>query len=823
MPEKKSINTRIRYLAYHLIIFAVVYLGISVSCSHAPEEFLTKQEIEWLYSQKQFDLVWGQSSPPEVFYDETGEYVGLLVDMKDLMEKHLDYSFNFINVHTWDSIIRYAEQNKDYIVIGVARTKYRETFLKFTDPLIKMPYVIVTRRDSDIKSMKDLDGKKVCAVRSYSVLDYVEEYFSHIKPFEVDNEVSGLRAVSLGQYDAMLVGQLYCTYIIESEGISNLKIAGETGYINRLCVGVSRKNPKLFEIMDKTVNHIDKSKRKEIYEKWVTGEKELSPRTLRLIVIVISLTIGVMLLLWTWLLSLKRQVNRKTKQIRESESKYRLLIENSHDAIYQLYNGKFIMMNKQFEELFGYSIDTLTSKDFDIFTLIAPESKENIKNLLDDFHTLGIRPKKYEFIGITKNKEKRYLDVSVSYLSYKDGVASQGIIRDITERKQKEYELIEAKNKAEESDRLKSAFLANMSHEIRTPMNGILGFADLLGNPDISGDEQKKFLDVIKRSGERMLNTINDIIDVSRIETGQVIIHESNVDINMKMSIFYNFFKAEADKKDIKLSYITDSENEELYIKTDENKFESILTNLLKNAIKFTEKGKIEFGYKINQDWIYFYVIDTGRGIPKERQNAIFNRFEQADIEDKEALQGSGLGLSIAKAYVEMLGGNISVESEEGIGSKFYFTLPYLSSTKNNNQIVRENKNKGTELPCLKLLVVEDDKVSASFLKIISDDIAKEVLHANNGKEAIDILKDHPDIDVILMDIKMPVLDGLSASREIRKFNKDVIIIAQTAFALAGDKKKALEAGCNDYIAKPIRKKELIKLLFNHIINKEKK
>ena len=382
-------------------------------------------------------------------------------------------------------------------------------------------------------------------------------------------------------------------------------------------------------------------------------------------------------------------------------------------------------------------------------------------------------------------------------------------------------DLKSAKEKAEESDRLKSAFLSNMSHEIRTPMNGILGFSSLLKQPGLTGHAKDKYIKIIEKSGARMLSTINDIIDISKVESGQMKISITEVEINEQIVNLHAFFNPEATKKNIQLSYKNGLKKHESIIKTDLEKVYSILTNLIKNAIKYSNEGKIEFGYKIvdNEDlkFLEFFVKDTGIGIPLERQHAVFDRFVQADIEDEHVYEGSGLGLTISKAYIEMLGGKIWLESQEGIGSQFYFTIPYIQSeeAEPKSKFVKPESTTDPQKMKLKVLIAEDDEFSNTHLSILLKDISKEILHCNNGKEVIAICKDNPDIDLILMDIKMPVMDGYEATRQIRGFNKDVIIIAQTAYALIGDREKALEAGCNDYITKPINKMEL----FNKVSN----
>lgn len=382
-------------------------------------------------------------------------------------------------------------------------------------------------------------------------------------------------------------------------------------------------------------------------------------------------------------------------------------------------------------------------------------------------------------------------------------------------------QLTEANIKATESDRLKSAFLANMSHEIRTPMNGILGFADLLREPDIQSENQQLYLDIIEKSGIRMLNILNDIMDISRIESGQMAVSLAPVNISHVLEDCLHFFKPEASKKHIELKLSVASASDALEIITDRDKLFGILSNLIKNAIKYTEVGSIEIGYDVHQpqNKVTFYVKDTGIGIPQNRQTAIFDRFVQADIEDKMARQGAGLGLSISKAYAEMLHGELWVESEVNAGSSFYCSLPitemnnepsWLSDT--DTQLKNEPLDKS-----IKVLIVDDDPASQQLLGVYMTAMASEILTASTGTAAVELCKKNPDIDLILMDIQMPHTNGYQATRQIRKFNKTIVIIAQTAFALSGDREKSLAAGCNDYITKPIKKAELETVLLRNL------
>lgn len=388
--------------------------------------------------------------------------------------------------------------------------------------------------------------------------------------------------------------------------------------------------------------------------------------------------------------------------------------------------------------------------------------------------------------------------------------------------KQITRELEKQKTKAEESDKMKSAFLANMSHEIRTPMNGILGFTELLKSYNYSHEEQKHFIEIIQQSGQRMLTTINNIIEISKIDSGLESIQITETDLEKIVSELFHFFTPEAKRKGIELII----EKKVLHSKepfySDTYKITSILTNLIKNALKFTPKGSVKIGYTISNYEASFYVSDTGIGIEKEKQKAVFSYFVQADSSISSRFEGSGLGLSICREYVKMLNGEISVESEINKGSTFYVTLPShpAISTAKQNEPAHYSSRKPAIPGGLKIIVAEDDMTSFFFLKYILEGISARVLHAENGLEAVELIKNHPDTDIILMDSKMPELNGIDAVKKIREFNTDVYIIAQSAYAVEDYKTQTIDAGCNNYIEKPVDKTKLLSIISQAISKK---
>jgi len=452
--------------------------------------------------------------------------------------------------------------------------------------------------------------------------------------------------------------------------------------------------------------------------------------------------------------------------------------------------------------------------------LIYPEDREMTVNHLMNEVIGNMQPGNIEFRIVRYNdKITRWMHVLGKLEFDADGhpIILHGTTRDITEQKQVESELIRAKEKAEESDRLKSAFLANMSHEIRTPMNAILGFSNLLKEPHLSDEEQQEYIKLIEKGGERMLNIIHNIVDISKIESRQMEVYITDTDVNENIEFLYSFYKNEASLKGIQIFYKNALPKNEAVIKTDREKLYSALSNLVKNAIQYTSEGSIEFGYEKKGKTLEFFVKDTGSGVSEQYKELIFERFRQGNDLTGKFTEGAGLGLSISKAYIELLGGKMWLESEHGKGSIFYFTLPYNPANKKDLADKDDSTVTGKydQFKNLKILIVEDYGPSLAFLSKVLAKHCKEILTSSSGVKAVEDCRINSDIDLVLMDIKLPDLDGYEATRQIRQFNKDVIIIAQTAFGLTGDREKAIEAGCNNYISKPI----IIDKLFSLIIN----
>ncbi len=476
-------------------------------------------------------------------------------------------------------------------------------------------------------------------------------------------------------------------------------------------------------------------------------------------------------------------------------------------------DGNIEYVNPMFVEVTGYSAEEARGQNPRILKS-GLMSKKVYEELWQTILSGGV------WSGELQNKKKNgefYWDQAViSAIRNKENVITNfvAVKVDITEQKKIFAELTAAKEKAEESDRLKSAFLANISHEIRTPMNGILGFAQLLKEPHLTGEEETEYIDLIQKSGERMLNLINNLINISRIEAGETMLQESETPVNELMRDLYAFFKPEIDKKGLRLNLKTGLPDNDSVIETDSGKLIQILTNLIQNALKFTSSGEIDFGYNRSNSTLEFYVIDTGIGIAADMKEKIFDRFHQVDNTLTRTQEGSGLGLSISQAYVEMLGGTIRIESREGWGSEFYFTLPYRPTFLQQKPIPSPvNQKPIITAPFITILIAEDDAVSSLLLKKNLTDENINTLFAVNGKEAVEMVQQHQEINIVLMDIRMPVMNGFDTTRVIKELRPDLPVIVQTAFTSKDEKDKSHEAGCDGYITKPINKVELLELI----------
>lgn len=495
--------------------------------------------------------------------------------------------------------------------------------------------------------------------------------------------------------------------------------------------------------------------------------------------------------------------------------------------------------------IIGYTVEEMTQPSYrfglhihpDDIKKVSQEVKSHINSGQDYFeqsyrykHKNGQYIWIYDFTRLVCDEEGNLQTIRGYLFDQSEQKASERKIITLNKelrRKSKELrasniDLEIAKNKAEESDRLKSAFLANMSHEIRTPMNAVIGFAHFLKNSINQPDSIERYAEIIINSGTHLLNLINDIIDISKIDAGQVKLFPEDINLHKLLDEIYRFFHSELIAKEkYNVQIFVQQPQKDVYIHTDETRLRQILINLLGNAVKFTREGYIEFGYTDKGDHLLFFVKDTGIGISEAQKKHIFKRFVQANPDTEKIYGGTGLGLSIAKACAELLNGKIYFESYKGKGTTFYFTIEHIKGkapAENEQQKQTESKIafKGE-----KVLVAEDDDLNYEYLAELLKRHNLSVIRTKTGKETIKRVLENEDIQLLLLDIQMPEGNGWEVAESLRKQKADIPIIAQSAYAFKGDKKKSLEAGCNDYIAKPIEPDKMFRLIHRYMFRRE--
>jgi len=764
--------------------------------------------------------------PPFEFQDEHGNPTGFSVDLIKSIAREMGLTINFVE-GTWDKqwnslvsgdldimpLVSRLPQRHDLIDFGVVHT---ETFDAF----------FVRKGDPPLVDISAAQGKSIVVSRSDAAhQELVARQFKG-NVLLVDSIPEGLSFVAAGSGDAFLGPLLICDVTIRKLGLTNINPGKPIpDYKRSFAIGITKGNEELLEKLNQGLMVVKiNGEFDRIYNKWLTLDSPTARAAHYVVYFALASLLGLvvcMIVIYT----LRRIVRARVRELVEKKDEVKVLQAYLNNIIDSMpseiigvdAHGVIMHLNKTSERNLNFSAEQAIGKPFDV----ALRGFCDLKELF----SFSIREK--ETVRSSTRVEKARGQVAynniVIYPLVCNGVEGAVFkIDDVTDMKLAEESLRQAKLQAEAASKTKSEFLANMSHEIRTPLNGVLGMLQLLETTD-TNDEQKEYLLGAIRSTNRLTRLLSDILDISRIEAGRMELVEAEFNIKKTRDSIQELFEMEARGKGLRLEFGRD-EDLPLVLIGDEARLRQILFNLVGNAIKFTENGEIRIdasllpGSSDSFVRVLVTVSDTGIGIPDEYLKDIFEPFVQAEGSYTRRFQGAGLGLSIVRRLVKLLGGEIAIDSTPGEGTVVYVSIPFKRPSGNQGQIDQEARITAptAEAP-LRILLAEDDSVSLITCKRMLEKSGYSVTTAKDGQEALHRLTEQ-DFDLILMDIQMPVMDGVEATKAIRDASNlgaksSVPIIAMTAYAMAGDKETFLAAGMNDYISKPVDKAALVDVI----------
>jgi signal transduction histidine kinase/CheY-like chemotaxis protein len=714
---------------------------------------LTKKEKAWLKVHKTISVIALDNGAPIQFYNSSGEYRGISADYLNLLAKKIGFNYTVIKADSLAESLHLIRNKKADLIAAVTPTTERFKYMDFSTPYLEMnPVIIIRKGDNDNLSLDSLNNHKVAIVKNSATSVFIKYNYPNIKIISVPTTYAGLTLVSTGGVDAFVSNMLETSYYIQSEGITNLKVAAKTDYVTRMTFGVSKDCIILASIFNKGLESISDKEKKVLLSHWTSFSSSVvygEGFWLMLLIIGGALfVIFIFIILWN--MSLKKQVISRTKE---------LVIELAE-------------RQKAEKEITKY--------------------RDHLEELVKD-----------RTASLNETNEK--------------------LVKEINVRTKVEKDLSIAKENAVNANKAKSVFLANMSHEIRTPMNVILGFSQLLCRDDALTGEQRMNLKTIDRSGKHLLNLIDNILEMTKIEAGKLILNEEVFDLHMLMSDLEIIFNVKALHKKVTFSVKYPSSIPR-YLKGDTGKIRQVLVNLLGNAVKYTEKGFVQLELQSIADFkdsimLKFIVDDTGPGIASEEEGKLFSSFSQTATGIKEG-KGTGLGLAISQKYINLMGSKIEFDNKQNKGAKFYFTLDLKKG--NTDEIVNSvldipRKVKGlvaTSISKYKIFICEDEKANRDLLTKLLVSVGFEVDTAPNGKECLEkIAISSPDL--LLLDLRMPLLNGYDTIKKLRedvKFN-NLPVFAITANVFDEDKVKVIKAGFDEFLGKPIDEDILLGLI----------
>jgi signal transduction histidine kinase/ActR/RegA family two-component response regulator len=740
----------------------------------------------------------------------------------------------------WALVVQWLENDEIDLVQGMAFSIERAKKMYFSDAHTQTWRSIFVRKDSPLESSKDILNATIVLQQGDIANDYLKRIRFTGKIVNVPSQEDALKLLDSGQYDACIVTHMNGIHILHRDKLNNIKALPERLLQREYCF--ASKDIRLIEAINGALLSLSQSGQLAIIQnKWFGNaiqEEHSDASFIRLHPWFIPL-ISLLFVLIISLLFVIRAYRRSRLEL-QSELNIRKGIQTELNREYSIFvRGPVILYKMQMQPVkplmisenvdqWGYSADEIIELGEKFTDLVFSEDKEKFFVESSDSQQPDYSVKRYRIV--TKSGEIRWvLDYSTSVESQRSERLHYGYLMDITSQSNLEAQLMESKEKAEASNTAKSHFLANMSHEIRTPLNGITGFLQVLMQMQAS-PEQQEYYEIMYASGRNLMKIINDILDFSKIESGKLDLIQSIFNPRILIEETVKPFVMHNKGPELEIRYQLNA-NIPNVLFGDQLRLKQIVINLLQNAVKFTESGLVEVAvdvYTMNEKDIrlLFRISDTGIGIDPRKQEDIFDNFSQANSLITSKYGGTGLGLSIVKRLVELMNGFIWVESEQGKGSSFFFILPFELRTEDTEPLPDSSnpaEMKLAKLTGMEVLLVEDEPINQVVTRRQLESWDISVTVAANGLKALELCKDH-HYHAILMDIQMPVMDGITATRTLRlseiKAGLHTPVIAFTAAALVGDRERFLDCGMDDYIAKPIDMAQLHSILVKYALKK---
>ncbi len=819
-------NVALSFRGFQMLSALVALALCSNLPLHATGVALTMEERQYLQQLGPVSMSVDPDWLPFEELDKEGNYRGIAADLIALLGERLGITFKIVPTANWDETLEYSRAGMCMIIPFLNQTPDREQWLLFSDPLYSDPNVLITRNEHPyIADLGSLSNITMVLPEGTSVEENLRLRLPNLHIITVATENDVFRMIENGEATMTVRPLTASAYTIRKNGLFNLKISGQLPDLtNHLRIGITRDEPMLRDILNKGIATISAADREEIVNRHVYVRFE-TPADYRLFVAIATFLLILAIFSYAGTYRL-RYLNRALNESERSKSVLLANLQgmayrcqpNSHDSMDFISNGCIKLTGYQPAEL--YPDSSISFAD-----IIHPDDRERVCNewsaaVAED------RPIQIEYRIVNRDGSIKWVLERgvIIHANNSSTVTREGLIIDITKRKHFEQE-------AQAANQAKSDFLANMSHEIRTPMNGVIGMAGLLLESDLDR-EQRRYAETIQSSGRTLLHLINDILDLSKIEAGKINLFVEQFDLREMVCGALGALPPH--DRCVELSCTINS-GTPLILKGDQARIRQVLINLVDNALKFTRNGSVAVEIESKEaadtsgtaETLQFSITDTGPGIAQSDIPKLFSKFTQLDPSPTRVIGGSGLGLAISKQLVEIMHGQIGVESTLGTGSRFWFSIPLeiITPERTTEPYTLPLEPTATPQPQpasgihahRRVLLVEDNTVNQEVALRILSRTNLQATAAANGEEAIHMLQ-QSDFDIVLMDIQMPVMDGIEATRRIRSGNSgvrnpDIPIIAMTAHALQGDREKFLAEGMTAYVVKPIDRKELIRII----------